>query len=185
LKGAAPAEGEAIFPRAGGFEDSPVTGFSVRANSGEWVDEGFFFAKGEEREVGARVAVALDSAGDAELGEAGDFCSAFVILSDEIGEEIDFLSPVKAGAEAEVKAEGFSDVPDPELRAGGREDEAAAGLAVVLDLCDDLGVGEPGKPVLHESGSELIEALTLHAPEVAVEDALHPAGSEELIEGEK
>lgn len=108
-----------------------------------------------------------------------------MVFSDEVGEEFDLLAPFKKGAETEIEAERFPDVLDPEFGAGGGENEATPSGAMLLDLGNDLRISELGEPVADKGGRERLKPLALHAPEVAVEDALHATGSEEFIEGEK
>ena len=98
MAGAAEAEEETVFPRAGWLEDSPVFYLSDFTNAGERINEGVFFAKCEEGEVGTGVAEAGDARGDVELSEAADFFFPFMVLADHLGEEGNGAIPLKAGA---------------------------------------------------------------------------------------
>ena len=76
------------------------------------------------------------------LGETKDFLLAFVVLAIHVGEECDFFTPIESGAQAQVKAQSLADTGDPELRAGGREDEDVSGLLVFGNFIENFGVRE-------------------------------------------
>jgi|TARA_B110000914_G_scaffold207160_1_gene203619 hypothetical protein len=147
LAGAAESEKETIFPRSFRFEDTPLVFLSDFAHSGKRVDEGLFPAKGEEREVSARVSEPGETGGDAEFFKTADFFFAFVVRSNHFGEKFDPGAPVKTGAQTLMEAKGFADALHPEFGACGGKNEVAIALFVVLDFLQNFGVGEFWQPI--------------------------------------
>ena len=84
-----------------------------------------------------------------------------------------------------MKAEGFADAGDPEFGAGGGEDELVTLLLQLRDFFKNLRVRELREPVGEEAIDVFLELLGGHSPKVGVEDALHAARTEDLIEGQE
>lgn len=84
-----------------------------------------------------------------------------------------------------MKAQSLTDTGDPELRAGGREDEDVSGLFVFGNFIENFRVREFWEPVGEETFYVGVEFFPAHAPEVAMKDTLHPARAEDFVEREK
>lgn len=84
-----------------------------------------------------------------------------------------------------MKAQSLADTGDPELRAGGREDEDISGLFVFGNFIENFRVREFWEPVGEETFYVGVELFPAHAPEVAMKDTLHPARAEDFVERQK
>ena len=162
-----------------------MLGDSGFTDARERIDEGVFFAEFEERKIGLGVAVSGEAAGDVVLGEADDLFLTFVVFADHVGEEFDFLAPIKSRAETQVKSQSLADTGDPELRAGGGEDEDVSFLFVLGDFLENFRIGEFREPVCEESLHVSIELFPAHSPEIAMKDTLHSAGTEDFVQREE
>ena len=183
--GAANSKGEAVFPRAGRFKDTPIVFVSYFSNPREWVDEGFVPAEIKEGEVGFGITVSGDPAGDSQFLEAAHFFEAFVVFADHVGKKFDVFSPVEASSEREVKSQSLSDFLNPEFGAGGREDQGLALVFLGLDFGKDFGVADLGQPFADEILRVFFDGVGLHFPELGVEDPFHAARTQNLVERQK
>lgn len=182
LLGAANSEGEAILPWARGFQNAPMELFSNFSNARERIDEGFFAAEIQEGEVSLGITIARDPAGNVNFLQAAHFFAAFVVFAEHVGEEFDAFPPDKTGSQGVVESKGNSNFLNPEFRAGGREDEGLAFVLLFLNFGEDFGVADFWKPLADKILGVLFEGVGPHFPEVGVENPLHAARAQDLIE---
>ena len=111
----------------------------------------------------------------------------FVIGAIDVGDEREGVAgEADLGGDGVVEAEDAADGVGVDVRAGGVEDECAAGLAVAFDFSGDLGVEERWDFLFGEGVGECGEPGAGHFPEVGEEDAFEVAGAEDAegAEGE-